>query len=62
LELPVRQPGKAAGQWLDKCLLRVAEDDDVGVIGVDDDGDVRTAPLGVVSGAVVGVVTVSSAR
>jgi len=42
--------------------LRVAEDDDVGVIGVDDDGDVRTAPLGVVSGAVVGVVTVSSAR
>jgi hypothetical protein len=43
-------------------LLRVIEDDDEGVIGVDDDGDVRTAPLGVVSGAVVGAVTVSSAR
>jgi hypothetical protein len=38
-------------------VLRVTFDDDVGVIGVDEDGDVRTAPLGVVSGAVVGVVT-----
>ena len=51
--------------WVDSSLrgvLRVIEDDDVGVIGVDDDGDVRTAPLGVVSGAVVGAVTVSWAR
>jgi hypothetical protein len=38
-------------------LLRVAPDDDDRVIGVDDDSDVRTAPLGVMSGAVVGVVT-----
>ncbi|MFP1155836.1 hypothetical protein ACK280_27935, partial [Mycobacterium sherrisii] len=37
-------------------MLRVTPDDDVGVIDVDDDLDVRTAPLGVVSGAVVGVV------
>jgi hypothetical protein len=39
------------------CLLPVTEDDDDGVIGVDEDLDVRTAPLGVMSGAVVGVVT-----
>ncbi|WP_237682984.1 hypothetical protein [Mycolicibacterium agri] len=38
-------------------LLRVAQDDDDGVNGVDDDLMMRTAPLGVVSGAVVGVVT-----
>ena len=38
-------------------MLRVAFFDDVGVIGVDDDPDVGTAPLGMVSGAVVGVVT-----
>ena len=38
-------------------LLPVTEDDDDGVIGVDEDLDVRTAPLGVMSGAVVGVVT-----
>ncbi|BCO34864.1 hypothetical protein MHEC_12970 [Mycobacterium heckeshornense] len=38
-------------------MLRVAEDDDEGVIDVDDDPMMRTAPLGVVSGAVVGVVT-----
>ena len=38
-------------------LLRVTQDDDDGVIGVDDDRVMRTAPLGVVSGAVVGVVT-----
>jgi hypothetical protein len=43
-------------------VLRVTEDDHDGVSGVDDGGDVRTAPLGVLSGAVVGVVTVSSAR
>ena len=41
------------GAW----VLRVAPDDDDRVIGVDDDSDVRTAPLGVMSGAVVGVVT-----
>ena len=38
-------------------LLRVTEDDDVGVIGVGDDWAMRTAPLAVVSGAVVVVVT-----
>jgi hypothetical protein len=43
-------------------LLRVIFGDDVGVIGVDDDPDVRAAPLGVVSGAVVGVVTGSRGR
>ena len=37
-------------------MLRVNFDDDVGVIGVDDDRVMRTAPLGVGSGAVVGVV------
>ena len=37
--------------------MRVAQDDDDGVNGVDDDLMMRTAPLGVVSGAVVGVVT-----
>ena len=50
--------------WVDSSLrgvLRVTEDDDVGVIGVDDDdGSMRTAPLGVVSGAVVVAVTGSS--
>jgi hypothetical protein len=38
-------------------LLRVTAGDDDGVIGVDEDQSMRTAPLGVVSGAVVGVVT-----
>jgi hypothetical protein len=38
-------------------LLRVGQDDDDGVIRVDDDPIRRTAPLGVLSGAVVGVVT-----
>ena len=38
-------------------VLPVTEDDDDGVIGVDEDLEVRTAPLGVMSGAVVGVVT-----
>lgn len=38
-------------------VLRVAEDGDDGVIDVDDDPMMRTAPLGVLSGAVVGVVT-----
>lgn len=37
--------------------LRVALHDDVGVIEVDEDWVMRTAPLGVVSGVVVGVVT-----
>jgi hypothetical protein len=40
--------------------LRVTFDDDVGVTGVDEDQGMRTAPLGVVSGAVVGLVTGSS--
>lgn len=39
--------------------MRVTDD---GVIEVDDDRGIGTAPLGVVSGAVVGVVTVLSAR
>ena len=38
-------------------VLRVTQDDDDGVIRFDDDPMMRTAPLGVVSGAVVGVVT-----
>ncbi|HWX98749.1 MAG TPA: hypothetical protein VNY55_02415 [Mycobacterium sp.] len=38
-------------------MLRVSQDDDDGVIRVDDDPIRRTAPLGVLSGAVVGVVT-----
>ena len=38
-------------------LLGVTQDDDDGVIRVDDDPIRRTAPLGVLSGAVVGVVT-----
>ena len=43
-------------------LLRVIEGDDVGVIGVGDGGPMRTAPLDVVSGAVVVSVTGSSTR
>jgi hypothetical protein len=43
-------------------MLRVVEDDDDGVVDVDDDPMMGTAPLGVVSGAVVGVVTVLSLR
>jgi hypothetical protein len=42
---------------LSGLLLRVSQDDDDGVIRVDDDPIRRTAPLGVLSGAVVGVVT-----
>ncbi|BBY87345.1 nucleotide sugar dehydrogenase [Mycolicibacterium tokaiense] len=45
----------------DDLLLPVAMDEDVGVIGGDDGWAMRTAPLGVVSGAVVGSVTGSSA-
>lgn len=41
------------GPW----VLRVTEDEDDGVIRVDDDPIMRAAPLGVLSGAVVGVVT-----
>jgi len=36
-------------------LLPVIERDDVVVIGGDDDGSMRTAPLGVLSGAVGGL-------
>jgi len=43
-------------------LLRVTEDADVGVIGVGDDGSMRTAPLAVVNGAVVVSVTGLSTR
>jgi len=43
-------------------MLRVVLDDDDGVIGFGDDSDVRTAPLGVVGGAVVGVLTGLSPR
>jgi hypothetical protein len=38
-------------------VLRLTEDDDAGVIGVDEDRGMRTALLGAVSGPVVGVVT-----
>ena len=43
-------------------LLPVAVDEDVGVISGGDERGVRTAPLGVVSGAVVVLVTGSSSR
>lgn len=43
-------------------LLPVAVDEDVGVIEVGDEGPMGTAPLGVVSGAVVVWVTGSSPR
>jgi hypothetical protein len=42
-------------------LLRVAVVDDDGVIEVGEDRGMRLAPLGVVSGAVVGVLTALSA-
>ena len=41
-------------------LLRVTEGDDDGVIEVYDDRGMRSAPRGVVSGAVVGAVTLLS--
>lgn len=44
------------------CMLPVAVDEDVGVISGGDERGVRTAPLGVVSGAVVVLVTGSSSR
>jgi len=44
------------------ALLPVAVDEDVGVMSGDDERGVRTAPLGVVSGAVVVLVTGSSSR
>jgi hypothetical protein len=43
-------------------VWRVTVDEDVGVIGADDEGSMRTAPLGVVSGAVVVSVTGFSPR
>jgi hypothetical protein len=48
--------------WRRWPVLRVTCDDDDGVIGVDDDEVMGTAPLGVASGAVVGVVTGLSSR
>jgi hypothetical protein len=48
---------ETAGNTVNEIVPPVTEDDDDGVIGVDEDLDVRTAPLGVMSGAVVGVVT-----
>ena len=50
---------RAAGR---RPVLRVSQDDDDGVIRVDDDPIRRTAPLGVLSGAVVGVVTALPSR
>ena len=46
----------------DHLLLPVAVDEDAGVMSGGDDRGVRTAPLGVVSGAVVVLVTGSSSR
>lgn len=55
-----------AGQfrWRQACrdLLAVVEDDDVGVIGVDDDALMRTPRSTVASGAFVISVTGSSSR
>lgn len=48
-----------SGGWM---VLAVTVDDDVGVIGIDDEGSMRTAPLAVVSGAVVVSVTGSWLR
>ncbi|TXH28124.1 MAG: hypothetical protein E6R06_01860 [Mycobacterium sp.] len=45
-----------------KLLLAVVEDDDVGVIGVDDDALMRTPRSTVASGAFVISVTGSSSR
>jgi pimeloyl-ACP methyl ester carboxylesterase len=58
-EAAVRQPPRIAGVLAvgGVPVLRVSQDDDDGVIRVDDDPIRRTAPLGVLSGAVVGVVT-----
>jgi hypothetical protein len=53
---PTRPRSQRAAGPID-LLLRVSQDDDDGVIRVDDDPIRRTAPLGVLSGAVVGVVT-----
>ena len=47
---------------VDSSVLPVAVDEDVGVIEVGDEGPMGTAPLGVVSGAVVVWVTGSSPR
>lgn len=58
----------ARGMWdryytaNEEFVLPVIERDDVVVIGGDDDGSMRTAPLGVLSGAVVVSVTGSSPR
>jgi hypothetical protein len=41
-------------------VLTVSLDDDGDVVGVDEDPMMRMAPLGMVSGAVVGVVAVLS--
>ena len=41
-------------------VLHVTPDDDDDVVGVDEDPMMRTAPLGMVSGAVVGVLAVLS--
>src|SRR4029077_17232924 len=59
LDAAVRQPPRIAGVLAvgGVPVLRVSQDDDDGVIRVDDDPIRRTAPLGVLSGAVVGVVT-----
>ena len=37
--------------------MRVTEDGDGGVVGVDEDREMRTAPLGAVSGALVGEIS-----
>ncbi len=48
--------------WLRSVVLAVVEDDDVGVIGVDDDALMRTPRSTVASGAFVISVTGSSSR
>jgi len=59
---PIAEPMLTISMWRRhyphaRSVLRVSQDDDDGVIRVDDDPIRRTAPLGVLSGAVVGVVT-----
>jgi hypothetical protein len=57
---PVR-PAKGSTVWVAAAaVLHVTLDDDDDVVGVDEDPMMRTAPLGVVSGAVVGVLAVLS--
>ena len=51
---------ETAGNTVSEIVPSVTEFADDGVVGVSDDRGMVTAPLGVLSGAVVGTVLVSS--